>query len=163
MADTDNDSTQHAVVAALLRRIEALEDERAVHNTLVRYGMAADSNSEDGMSMVYAEDCEIDIDGTSFMHGHAGARGIVTSAIHQSLLPNCAHVMGPFVVKVNGHSAVATGYQTVFLDADGQTQVWRQSYGRWELEKRDGSWQIVRRTSRRVGHREAQGILAGGL
>jgi uncharacterized protein (TIGR02246 family) len=151
------------MLAALLARVEALEDERAVHDTLVRYGFAVDSDEADGMAALYAEDCEIDIDGTSFMHGRGQARGIVTSTIHQSLLPNCAHVMGPFVIQVDGPRAVATGYQTVFLDRDAQTRVWRQSYGRWELEKRDGRWQILRRTSRRVGHAEAQGLLSRGL
>ena len=146
------------LVASLLLRIERLEDERAVHDTLVRYGLAVDRGDADGTAALYADDCHIDIDGVAFMDGRAEARGIVTSDAHQAILPGCAHLIGPCVVDVDGTQATATGYQTVYVTGDDGIGVWRQSFGRWELEKRDATWEIVRRTSRRVGHPEAQAL-----
>jgi uncharacterized protein (TIGR02246 family) len=151
------------IVAELQKKVEALEDERAIQAVLTRYGFAVDSGDADGTAHLYAEDCHVDIDNASFMDGRDATRGIVTSPLHQSIMPNCAHVMGPFAVKLDGARAVATGYATVYVREDGQVRVWRQSYGRWELVKRDGRWQILRRTSRSVGHDEAQAMLNAGL
>jgi hypothetical protein len=150
------------LIRALMGRVEALEDERAIHDTLVRYGFAVDSDDADATASLYSEDCEIDIDAVAIMKGREGARGIVTSPGHQAILPRCAHIIGPFVISLDGERATATGYQTVFV-TEGRTNVWRQSYGRWGLQKRRGRWEIVRRLSRRVGHPEAQQVLAGGL
>ena len=84
---------------------------------------------------IYTEDTHIDIDGVAFMDGREQARGIVTSPAHQGIMPNCAHVMGPFVIQLDGKKATATGYATVYVKEDGQVRVWRQSYGRWTLRK----------------------------
>ena len=152
-----------ARIAALERRIAALEDERAIQRVFVRYGLAVDTGNVEATIALYAEDCHIDIDGVVFMNGRQEARGIVESDVHQALLPYCAHVMGPFDVTVDGDRAVATGYATVFI-REGETRIpWRQSFGRWELARRDGRWQIARRISRSLGHAEASEIVAPAL
>jgi ketosteroid isomerase-like protein len=136
-------------------RIEALEDEREIRDVLTRYGLAVDSGDTVATIALYAPDCAIDIDAAVFMNGKEEARFIVESPAHQEILPDCAHVMGPFAVTLNGTTAVATGYATVFVRTAGKPGVWRQSFGRWELEKRDGRWAIVRRVSRSVGRPDA--------
>jgi uncharacterized protein (TIGR02246 family) len=151
------------LVTALQARVEALEDERAIQAVLTRYGFAVDSGDADATSNLYAEDCHVDIDKVAFMDGREATRGIVTSPVHQSIMPNCAHVMGPFTVKLDGERAVATGYATVYVRENEQVRVWRQSYGRWELVKRDGRWQILRRTSRSVGRDDSQALLNAGI
>jgi len=151
------------LVAGLQRRVEQLEDERAIQAVLTRYGFAVDSGDADGTAHLYAEDCHVDIDAVAFMDGREATKGIVTSPVHQGIMPNCAHVMGPFAVKLDGERAVATGYATVYLKENDQVRVWRQSYGRWELIKRDGRWQILRRTSRSTGRDDAQALLNKGL
>ena len=151
------------LVADLKARIEALEDERAIQSLLTRYGLAVDSGDAEATARLYAEDCHIDIDSAAFMNGRAESRGIVTSPLHQAIMPNCAHVMGPFEVRLEGDRAVATGYATVYLKEDGQVRVWRQSYGRWELIKRDGRWQVQKRISRSTGRDDAQDLLRAGL
>jgi uncharacterized protein (TIGR02246 family) len=151
------------LIANLQRRIEALEDERAIQALLTRYGIAVDSGDAEATGQIYADDCLIDIDNASFMSGRREARGIVTSPQHQAIMPNCAHVMGPFEVRLFGDRATATGYATVYLKEDGQVRVWRQSYGRWELIKRDGRWQVLKRTSRSTGRDDAQDLLRAGL
>lgn len=152
-----------SLLADVLRRLQALEDEKAVHDVLVRYGFAVDSDDADGCADLYADDCVIDIDGRAFMHGRSEARGIVTSPVHQGILPHCAHLIGPFVITIDGDHAIATGYQTVYVNRDDATSVWRQGVGRWELARIDGRWQIIKRTSRHVGHDDAFAVLARGV
>ena len=154
---------QADLLESLLRRVEVLEDERAIQALLTRYGFAVDSGDAAATMRLYAEDCELDFDGAAFMHGRAETRNIVESEAHQSILPNCAHIMGPFAVQLDGTRATATGYATVYVREAGKTQIWRQAYGRWELEKRGGEWQVVKRLSRAVGSREAQDLLSRGL
>ena len=137
--------------------------ERAIQAVLTRYGFVVDSGDAEGTAMLYAEDCRIDLDNSAFMEGREATKGIVTSPLHQGIMPNCAHIMGPFAVKLDGDRAVATGYATVYVREDGQSRVWRQSYGRWELVKRDGCWQVLHRTSRSVGRDDAQALLNAGL
>ena len=156
--------TDEERLALLEGRIAALEDERAVRDILTRYGLAVDSGDTAATVALYAPDCVIDIDASVILNGWREARFLVESPAHQEILPECAHVMGPFTVALNGTSAVATGYATVFVRRDGKPGVWRQSFGRWELEKREGRWLIVRRVSRSVGHPDAGGLFnrAGG-
>ena len=156
-------SDNSELLAKLMQRVDALEDERAIQTVLTRYGFAVDSGDADGTANLYAEDCHIDIDGAAFMNGRAESRGIVTSPVHQSIMPNCAHVMGPFVVQLDGDQATATGYATVYVKEDGQVRVWRQSYGRWELVKREGRWQVLKRISRSTGRDDCQAVLNAAL
>ena len=150
-------------IAALEARLTRLEDERAVQAHLTRYGFAVDSGDVEAAADLFAEDCRIDIDKAVYMDGREEARQIVACDAHQALLPNCAHVMGPFVVELDGDRATATGYATIFLRTDGRSQVARQSFGRWELARRDGQWRITRRISRSVGREDTGEVLRGGL
>lgn len=141
-----------AEVATLAARLAALEDERAVHDVLTRYGLTMDAGDADACAALYAEDCTVDIDGMIVAKDRDGVRGMVASDAHQAILPNCAHVMGPFTVSVNGDHAVATGYATVSVRGDDGIAVWRQAFGRWELERASGTWLIAHRTSRATGN-----------
>ena len=149
---------------ALAARVQALEDERAIQAHLVRYGLAADSDEVEAMARLYAEDTHVDIDARLVLDGREAARELVESPLHKELLPNCAHLMGPFAIELAGDRATATGYATVYLkDEDGATRVWRQSFGRWELERRGGGWEITRRTSRSTGREDAAALFRAAL
>jgi uncharacterized protein (TIGR02246 family) len=161
--ETETMTDNSDLLASVLRRLEALEDERAIQTVLTRYGFAVDSGDADATANIYTEDCHIDIDAVAFMDGSAGARSIVTSEAHQAIMPNCAHVMGPFVVQLDGDKATATGYATVHVKEDGQVRVWRQSYGRWELVKQGGTWRVAKRTSRSTGRDDCQAVLNAAL
>jgi len=149
-------------VAALTRRVEQLEDERAIQKVLNTYGLSVDADNPEAMGQLYAEDCVIDIDGM-FFNGREDAKRIVTGEGHQAILPNCAHVMGPFAITLDGTNAVATGYATIFVRENGTVGIWRQAYIRWELVKRDGRWQVLKRYSRTTGKVESQALLNAAL
>jgi len=150
-------------IIELKKRIEKLEDEMQIRDVLHRYGPAVDSNDPVKTSLIYAEDCHVDIDGAWFANGREETRNIVTSDAHQSILPNCAHIMGPYVIRIEGSHATASGYATVFVRSDGDVKVWRQSYQCWELVKREESWQVLKRTSRSTGREDGHPLLQAAL
>jgi len=150
---------------ALERRVQRLEDERAIHRTLVRYGFAVDSGDGDATADLYTHDCviELDFDGGRTFTGREGAKGLVDDETHQSLLPDCAHLIGPVAIEVDGDHAIATGYATVVRRTGDDFAIWREGCGRWDLERRDGEWRISHRTSIAIGSAAAQALLAAGL
>jgi len=150
-------------IMALKKRIMELEDEKQIRDVLHRYGPAVDSNDPEKTSLIYADDCQVDIDGTWFANGREETKTIVTNDVHQSILPNCAHIMGPYVIRIEGEQATASGYATVFVRSDGDVKVWRQSYQCWELVKRGESWQVLKRTSRSTGREDGQALLQAAL
>ena len=150
-------------VDALERRIQALEDELAIHRLIVSYGFAVDTGNADATGELFTEDTLYDVDKTLVMRGREGVREMVRGARHQSLLPNCAHTIGPAVVELDGDRAVATAYSRIYLRTGDELALWRLSFNCFELERRDGRWQIARRVTRLVGHAEAQQIFAQAL
>lgn len=168
-----------ARVEALERRVGALEDELAVHRLIVTYGFAVDTGDADATGELFTADTLYDVDTTLVMEGRDGVRDMVRGPRHQALLPNCAHTIGPAVVEVDGDRAVATAYSRIYLREDtleglsgarraarparrtgrGGIALWRLSFNRFELVRRDGRWRISRRTTRLLGHEEAQDLL----
>jgi uncharacterized protein (TIGR02246 family) len=152
-----------ACVAALDRRVAALEDELAIHRLIVSYGFAVDTGDAEATAALFAEDGVYDVDATLVMRGRSGVRDMVRGKNHQALLPNCAHTIGPAVVDLAGDRAVATAYSRIYLRKPEGMQLWRVSFNRFELERRDGRWQIVQRTTRLLGHDEAQALFRRAL
>lgn len=148
---------------SLERRIAALEDELAIHRLIVSYGFAVDTGDADATAALFTENAVYDVDTTLVMHGRDGVAAMVRGPRHQSLLPNCAHTIGPAVVSLDGDSAVATAYSRIYKRDGEAFALWRVSFNRFELERRDGHWQIARRTTRLLGHDEAHAIFARAL
>lgn len=144
----------------LTHRVQALEDELAIHRVIVRYGLAVDIGDADGAADTFTEDTVYDVD-VGVMHGRDGVRRMVRSQRHQSMVGRCAHQIGPAVVELHGDQALATGYSRVYLHKDGRVEIYRVSLNRWELERRDGEWRIARRTTRLLGHEQAPGVFPG--
>src|SRR5579872_5057809 len=100
-------------LAALETRVAALEDELAVHRTIVRYGFAVDAGEAEATAALFTDRCRFDVDG-SVMEGPGAVRSMVLGPRHQGLLPNAAHCIGPAVVEVDGDRAVAVGYSRIY-------------------------------------------------
>ena len=148
-------------LAELARRVQALEDELAIHRHLTRYGFAVDTGDADAAAALFAEDSVSDVDrGWLVMQGRAPVREMVLGPRHQAMVGGCAHQQGPLAVEVTGDRAVATGYSRVYLRRADAIVIYRVSFNRWELERRSDGWEIVRRDTRLLGHPDA---LVGGL
>jgi len=148
-------------VTELARRVQALEDELAIHRLIVRYGLGVDAGDPDRGAAVFTEDGVYDVD-IGRMEGRDAVRAMVRGARHQEMVGHCAHQIGPAVVTLDGpERATAAGYSRVYLETRAGTHVYRVSVNRWELVKRDGEWLIARRTTRVLGHPEVTSLLAG--
>ena len=50
-----------------------------------------------------------------------------------------------------------------YVRREAGIEIYRVSFNRWELERRDGGWLVARRTTRLLGHEESQGLLKGAV
>jgi uncharacterized protein (TIGR02246 family) len=150
-------------VSELGRRVAVLEDELAIHRLIVTYGFAVDTGDAASTASLFTADALYDVDGTLIMKRRSGIADMVRGQRHQSLLPNCAHTIGPAVVRVDGDRAIATAYSRIYLRKSDRVELWRLSFNRFELERRDGGWQIARRLTRMVGHEEAKDLFVRAL
>lgn len=146
-------------LAALTRRVQALEDELAIHRLIVRYGLAVDIGDAKHSADVFAEDGVYDVD-VGLMQGRGAVRDMINGPRHQEMVGHCAHQIGPAAVEIDGDRAVATGYSRVYLQTRAGTHIYRVSFNRWECERRGGQWLIARRVTRLLGHDEAKAIFA---
>jgi hypothetical protein len=79
--------------------------------------------------------------------------------MHQSLLPDCAHTVGPLMVDVKTSLASVTGYSRVYH----YQALMRVAINHWEMRKTSGLWKIARRESRVIGETAAQNLLRKNL
>jgi len=153
-------STLEQRVEDLARRVRVLEDELAIHRLIVRYGIAADMGDADAAAATFADDGCYDTD-VGVMRGRAAVATMLGGERHQSMVGRCAHQIGPAVVQVEGDRATAVGYSRVYLADQGRVGIYRVSTNRWRLERRQGRWIVVERTTRLLGHTEALMPFAG--
>ena len=149
--------------------MDKAEAEFAIRNVIALYGLAADCGDVETALACHTEDAEYVVsnpragrDGSAddlHLKGHAAIRSMLESELHQSLLPNCAHTVGPLVVKVGGDTANALGYSRVYhLDADRPTLM-RVAFNLWSLRVDSDQWKICYRESRVMGEAQAQALL----
>ena len=162
---------------ALEQRVRRAEDELAIRNAVVRYGVAIDIGDAEGTADTFTDDTEYDIgplatgDGTPVViHGRDGIiNDLVLGEGHQRLLPNCAHTIGPVMVRVEGDTAVAAGYSRIYHrdDKGGEHDrftLFRIGLNQWRLTRdASGAWRVAHRSSRILGNEGAQDHLAEGL
>jgi hypothetical protein len=112
---------------------------------------------------VFTESGVYDVD-IGRMEGREAVRAMVQGDRHQSMVGHCAHQIGPAVVELRGADrAAATGYSRVYLETRAGTHIYRVSFNRWELVKRDGAWRIAQRTTRVLGNAEAQAVFRDAM
>lgn len=153
--------------------MNSVEAELAIRNVIGLYGLAADCGDIDTALACHMEDAVYVVSSPRAgrageaadlkLSGHKAIRDMLSSDMHQSLLPNCAHTVGPLVVKVTGESAKVLGYSRVYNKKDGMPILMRLAFNKWDM-KLDGShWKIARRESRVMGEDKAQEMLKSNL
>ncbi|NKY51960.1 nuclear transport factor 2 family protein [Nocardia vermiculata] len=151
------------VVAALLDRVQALEDKAAIQEVLTAYGPAVDAGDADAVARLWADDAVYDID-IRVMEGRDAITDMVRTPPHQDFInEGCGHLLDPVHIRVDGDTAVATCHSLLLrrnLDEDS-FRVWRVTANRFELARIDGRWLIRRRTARVLdGSAAARELLA---
>lgn len=153
--------TDSSVIEPLLRRLELLECELAdvkareeIRELFNRYGFTADCGDAEGYANVWASDAVYDGNGhrmegrAEFYAGIADPEGTHKREIEGK---GSLHTTGPLTIRVDGDRAWAEGHSLVWARQDaGGYRIFTLSYNHWDLERRDGRWQIVKRVSRPV-------------
>ena len=150
-------------------RITRVEAELAIRNVVARYGMAADCGDVATALACHTEDAVYVVSnpnagrgaetGDLELSGHQAIDDMLSSKMHQSLLPDCAHTVGPLVVEVSGDEAKVLGYSRVYHEH----KLMRLAINHWEMRKDGGKWKIARRESRVMGEEAAQNLLKENL
>lgn len=171
-----SDSLQ-AKVDALAERLDRVESELAVHRTIIRYGLAVDAGDAEATMALFTPDCTYEVKavdtgrrqsegggaGSLVMRGREAVGEMVNGPNHQSLLPNASHTIGPFVVKVDGDEAEATGYSRIYHREGEDFRLFRLGMNHWKLVRREGRWLIHQRVSQAIGESDVQQLMRKGL
>lgn len=146
-------------------RILRVEAELAIRNVIARYGLAADCGDVTTALACHTEDAVYVVSnpragrdgeaGDLELKGHQAIADMLSSVMHQSLLPDCAHTVGPLVVDVEGDNAKVLGYSCVYHNQ----ALMRLAVNNWTMRKEGGTWKITRRESRVMGEAAAQTLL----
>lgn len=133
-------------------RIRRLEDIEAIRNLIASYGPLADSGDAEGVAALWSENGSYDVGGFGVSTGRQAIVALIAGDTHKALMAKgCAHVLSPHHVRLDGSTAVATGYSTVFRKNGEAYEAWRVSANRWELARQpDGSWLVNLRINRPV-------------
>ena len=155
-----------AVVAALVARVQELEDDRAIRDLLARYGYMADNCDDEGFVNLYTDDGAISLSiskaaaasmGTdaAVWTGKDAVREFITHPQgHHSpeLYGKSMHLHGNnLVTHVHGDDAVADSYGVALATADGKTTIVSAGNNQWQLRRVGGRWLIRERRGATLG------------
>ncbi|MEZ5501700.1 MAG: nuclear transport factor 2 family protein [Halioglobus sp.] len=149
----------------LEEQLQRAQDELAIRNLMVRYGLAVDCGDVASAVACHSSDAVYTVSAPRTgrgddshatdlrLVGHRAIRDMLESELHQSLLPNCAHTVGPVAVEVGNGEARATGYSRLYRRQGEQFDLLRLAINEWRFSRIDCRWLIVSRESRLVGER----------
>ncbi len=159
---TDADTTTDRL-AALERRLQALEDEREITRLVTAYGPLVDAGAADEVAALWTEDGVYDVD-EAFLDGGDAIRAMVTSTGHQKWIERgCAHVLGPAHVTLDGDEAVAVCHSLMVVHGEQGFRVRRATANHVQLRRTPAGWRVTVRTSRVLdGRPESPALLGAG-
>jgi len=149
--------------------LDKVAAELAIRNVIGLYGLAADCGDIETALACHTVDAVYVVsdplagrEGRSEdleLKGHDAIREMLSSPMHEALLPNCAHTVGPLVVKVFTGTATVLGYSRVYYKNEEVPILMRVAFNRWHMMIEKGKWKIARRESRVMGEDKAQSML----
>lgn len=151
-----------ARVSAVEARLAALEAKEDIRELFSRYGFAADTGDANAWSEVWAEDAVYERGSTAMKGRAAFFRSIEDpEGTHKRDIEGkgSVHTTGPLMIRVEGTKAWAEGPALVWTRAGQGYAVYALSYNHWDLQKRAGRWEIVRRVGRPVAPGVAADVL----
>lgn len=158
-----------ALVADLTARVESLEDQLALYQSVATYGPAVDSLSTEAAAGLWSDDGVYDVGPAPVgpMHGRRDISAMLEGEVHGSLVAQgCAHVTTLPLVRVKGDRAIGLGYHRLYVreaEADG-FRLWRLTASRWDWARAGARWEVVNRTHRLLdGSEEARALLRNTL
>jgi ketosteroid isomerase-like protein len=134
-------------MASVEERLQRLEDQIAIYQTVCGYGYAVDGLNADALGEIYAEDGVYAVGDVGRMEGRAAVQAITRQSGHLDLVGRgAAHISTLPYVVIDGDQAVATCHTMVARNGDDGFTIWRLSASRIELvRKPEGGWHIKHR------------------
>ncbi len=153
----------NARLDALERRVREQDDILAVYQVVAAYGPCVDSLNADAAADLWTDSGIYDT--MREAKGHADIASLFKNPPHTNIVATgAAHVMSLPLVQIDGDTAVATGYSTVFTHKEGSYRPWRVSANRWELVRTPKGWKVQHRMNRVLdGDELARKILHDGI
>ena len=153
-----------STLADLEKRLQRIEDERAIERLIASYGPLVDAGEADATAELWAVDGSYHVEGWH-MRGRDDVAAMVASDAHQGLIRRgCCHFLGPAVVTVDGEDAVAVCESVLLLRRDDGYVAARAGANHFTLRRADGHWRIVaRRTHALDGSAEPRELLSAGV
>jgi hypothetical protein len=144
----------------LEQRLQLLSDQVEVTQLIASYGPLVDAGVAGDVAALWSEDGSYDVEGWQ-MRSRADVEAMVNSDAHQTLIGRGAcHFLGPARVTVDGDTAQAVCASLLVVHRDGKWIVARAGANQFTLNRIDGRWQIVLRTTRALnGSPEARALL----
>ena len=150
-------------LAAINRRLQALEDQIAIYQIVCGYGYAVDGCNAEAVGSFYAEDGVYAVADMPAFEGRARIAQITRDAGHLSYVNGgCAHASTLPHVVIEGDKAVATCHTMVLRHGEDGFYVFRLSASRIQLSRKpEGGWQIDHRQNYLLdGAKEGPALLA---
>jgi ketosteroid isomerase-like protein len=134
-------------MASVEERLQRLEDQIAIYQTVCGYGYAVDGLNADALGEIYAEDGVYAVGDVGRMEGRASVQAITKQPGHLELVGRgAAHISTLPYVVIDGDKAIATCHTMVARNGDDGFSIWRLSASRIELERKpEGGWHIKHR------------------
>ena len=153
-----------SALAELEKRLQHIEDERAVERLIASYGPLVDAGEADATAALWATDGSYDVEGWH-MRSRDDVAAMVASDAHRGLINRgCCHFLGPAVVTIDGDDAVAICESVLLLRRDEGYVAARAGANHFRLRRIDTRWQIVERTTRALdGSAEPRELLSSGV
>ncbi|WP_024441635.1 MULTISPECIES: nuclear transport factor 2 family protein [unclassified Mycobacterium] len=154
-------------LAELERRLQQVEDERAIERLIASYGPLVDAGDSESTAALWQHDGVYDVENW-LMNGREEIAAMVHSRGHQDLIARgCMHFLGPAVVTVTGDEAVAVCDSMLLVKQGNQFRVARGGANYFHLGRvagAPGRWQIVRRITRMLdGTEQGRALLVDGI
>jgi uncharacterized protein (TIGR02246 family) len=148
----------------LERRLQRIEDERAIERLIASYGPLVDAGDAEATAQLWASDGSYNVEGWP-MHSRQQVAEMVRSDAHQRLIGGgCCHFLGPAVVTVVGDDAVAVCESLLVVHRNDHFAVARGGANHFVLRRIEERWQIAARTTRMLdGNAEARNLLTTGV
>ncbi|MGB3522306.1 MAG: nuclear transport factor 2 family protein [Mycobacterium sp.] len=154
-------------LADLERRLQQIEDERAIERLIASYGPLVDAGHPESTAALWHHDGVYDVENW-LMSGREQIAAMVRSRGHQDLIARgCTHFLGPAVVTVTGDEAVAVCESTLLVKQGSEFRVARGGANYFHLKRvadSPGQWQIVKRITRMLdGAAQSRELLTDGI